>query len=174
MNSAVRYIPGLIIRLMCVLIIFSGIFASVAVAQVIDSEDFGSGLYPGGALPAGQTTYNYYAPPQPANFPDILNDGDYVLATNSQQGFVNWGNIGDNTTGTGYMMLVNADNNQAGEFYRRQVNLTANTTFDFLAYMVNVNSQSDYDYCTNNEGGLVLPNVTLQIEDGAGGRDRLF
>ena len=141
---------------------------SAASAQIIDFEDFGTGSYPGGALTAGQTTYNYNAPLQPANFPDILEDGDYVLATDTQQGFTSWSSIGDNTTGTGYMMLINADENQSGEFYRRQVTLTANTTFDFLTYLVTVNSQGDFDYCTNNEGGLILPNVTLQIEDNTG------
>jgi len=48
------------------------------------------------------------------------------------------------------------------------VNLTANTTFDFLAYLVTVNSQADFDFCTENEGGLVLPNVTFQVEDLSG------
>jgi len=67
------------------------------------------------------------------------------------------------------MMLVNADDNQSGEFYRRQVSLTANTSFEFIAYLVTVNSQGDFDFCTANEGGLVLPNVTLQIEDNTGG-----
>jgi len=139
-----------------------------AYGQVIFTEDFGFGAYPGAALPAGQTNYTYNAPPQPANFPDILADGDYVLATDSQQGFTSWGSVGDNTTGAGYMLLVNADDNQAGEFYRTSIALTANTTFDFLAYLVNVNSQGDFDYCTNNEGGLILPDVTLQIEAASG------
>ncbi len=137
-------------------------------AQIIDIEDFGTGTYPGAPLPSTQTSYIYNAPAQPANFPNILDDGEYVLATDSRQGFTNWSSIGDNTTGTGYMMLVNADENQSGEFYRRQVPLTANTTFDFLAHLVTVNSQTDFDFCTANEGGLVLPNVTLQIEDGSG------
>ena len=139
-----------------------------AYGQVIFTEDFGFGAYPGAALPAGQTNYTYNAPTQPANFPDILADGDYVLATDSQQGFTSWGSVGDNTTGAGYMLLVNADDNQAGEFYRTSIALTANTTFDFLTYLVNVNSQGDFDYCTNNEGGLILPDVTLQIEAASG------
>ena len=66
------------------------------------------------------------------------------------------------------MMLVNADDNQSGEFYRRQVSLTANTSFEFITYLVTVNSQGDFDFCTANEGGLVLPNVTLQIENDSG------
>lgn len=139
-----------------------------ALSQVINIEDFGTGSYPGTPLPAGQTSYNYNAPTQPAAFPNILEDGDYVLATDSQQGFENWASIGDNTTGTGYMLLVNADENQSGEFYRRQVSVTSNTRFEFLAYIVTVNSQGDFDFCTANEGGLVLPNVTLQIEDNSG------
>ena len=143
--------------------------SSAAFSQVIDIEDFGTGTYPGAPLPAGQTSYIFNAPPQPAVFPDILVDGEYVIATDSQQGFENWASINDHTTGTGYMMLVNADDNQSGEFYRRQVSLTANTSFEFIAYLVTVNSQGDFDFCTANEGGLVLPNVTLQIEDNTGG-----
>ena len=143
--------------------------SGAAFSQVIDIEDFGTGTYPGAPLPAGQTSYIFNAPPQPATFPNILDDGEYVLATDSQQGFENWASINDNTTGTGYMMLVNADDNQSGEFYRRQVSLTANTSFEFIAYLVTVNSQGDFDFCTANEGGLVLPNVTLQIEDNTGG-----
>ena len=139
-----------------------------AYSQIIDIEDFGTGVYPGAPLPAGQTSYNYNAPAQPAIFPDILEDGDYVLATNSQQGFENWASIGDNTTGTGYMMLVNADDDQSGEFYRRQVSLSPNEDYQFSAHLVNVNSQSDFDFCTANEGGLALPNVTLQIENNSG------
>lgn len=141
---------------------------STAAAQIIDIEDFGTGAYPGAPLPAGQTTYIYNTPAQPANFPNILTDGEYVIATNSQQGFTNWASVSDNTTGTGYMMLVNADDNQTGEFYRRTVQLTANTNFDFLASFVTVNSQQDFDFCTNNHGALVLPNVTLLIEDNTG------
>ncbi len=159
---------GWIYRLLCSSVLVLLLAVGQGYAQIIEQEDFGSGPYPGGALPAGQTTYNYNAPAQPANFPDILEDGDYVLATDSQQGFTSWGSIGDNTTGTGYMLLVNADDNQAGEFYRRRVSLTSNTAYDFITHIVNVNSQGDFDYCTNNEGGLILPNVTLQIEDLAG------
>ena len=153
--------------IICALFIL-GSLSGVSIAQVINIEDFGTGSYPGAALPAGQTTYIYNAPSQPANFPAILEDGEYVIATDSQQGFVNWASIGDNTTGSGYMMLVNADDNQAGEFYRAQVALTANTSYDFLTYLVNVNSQGDFDFCTNNQGGLILPNVTMQVEDTAG------
>ena len=156
-------------RILIIYLLFIGFVPNTAFSQIIDIEDFGSGTYPGAPLPAGQTSYNYNAPPQPASFPDILEDGDYVLATNSQQGFENWASIGDNTTGTGYMMLVNADDNQSGEFYRRQVSLTPNEDYEFSAYLVNVNSQSDFDFCTANEGGLALPNVTLQIENSSGG-----
>jgi len=160
MNNIIRCIFISIIALM---------ISGLSSAQVIDIETFGTGTYPGAPLPAEQTTYNYNAPAQPADFPDILQDGDYVIATNSQQGFTSWASVNDHTSGSGFMMLVNADDNQSGEFYRRQVSLTANTSYDFLAFLVNVNSQGDFDFCTANEGGLVLPNVTLQIEDGGGG-----
>lgn len=142
--------------------------ASIANAQVLFSEDFGSGAFPGPELPAGQTNQIYNVPPQPANFPDILDDGQYVLATDSQQGFTSWASVMDNTPGDGnqgYMLLFNADDNQAGEFYRNQIALSANTNFELLATVVNVNSQGDFDFCTQNEGGLILPNVTLQIQD---------
>jgi len=158
----------LYVRLIAVVLMMLVTAASTAFAQVIDQEDFGTGAFPGAPLPPGQTSYIYNVPPQPANFPDILDDGEYVIATDSQQGFTSWASIGDNTTGTGYMMLVNADDNQSGEFYRRRVNLTSNTTYDFLTYLVNVNSQGDFDFCEANEGGLVLPNVTLQVESVAG------
>ena len=167
MKRDLRNIAGAVCRLLIGGLLCLGM-SGAALAQIIDQEDFGTGPYPGAPLSAGQTSYNYNAPAQPANFPAILEDGDYVLATDSQQGFSNWSSIGDHTTGAGYMMLVNADDNQSGEFYRRQVSLTANTKFDFLAYLVTVNSQADFDYCTANEGGLVLPNVTLQIEDNTG------
>jgi len=143
-------------------------FSGAASAQIINIETFGNGPYPGPPLSGNQTTYTYNAPAQPANYPNILMDGDYVLATDSQQGFTAWSSIGDNTTGTGYMMLVNADDNQSGEFYRATVPLTANTSFDFLTNIVNVNSQGDFDFCTTNQGGLVLPDVTMQIEDLSG------
>jgi len=88
-------------RILIACLLFVGLMPQTAFSQIVDIEDFGSGPYPGAPLPAGQTSYNYNAPPQPAVFPDILEDGDYVLATNSQQGFENWASIGDNTTGTG-------------------------------------------------------------------------
>ena len=144
------------------------LLTQAAFAQVIDFEDFGTGSYPGPELPPGQTSYTYNAPAQLAIFPNIVSEAEYVLATDSQQGFVNWASVADNTTGSGYMMLVNADSDQSGEFYRRQVSLSANTTFDFISHIVNVNSQGDFDFCTANQGGLVLPNVTLQIEDSSG------
>ncbi len=158
-----------ICRFLAWLVFSFTMLASAASAQVIDIETFGSGSYPGPALQGNQTTYTYNAPAQPANFPNILMDGQYVIATNTQQGFANWASIGDNTTGSGYMMLINADDNQSGEFYRAQIPLTANTSFDFVTYLVTANSQGDFDFCTANEGGLVLPDVTMQIEDGSGG-----
>lgn len=155
--------------MMCSLV-YAVFNAPNASAQVVFSEDFGSGVFPGPELPPGQTNQIYNVPPQPANFPDILADGQYVLATDSQQGFTSWASVFDNTTddGSGYMLLVNADDNQAGEFFRVRVNLTANTNFELLSSFVNVNSQGDFDFCTQNEGGLILPNVTLQIQSLAG------
>ena len=104
-----------------------GLLALTAVpahAQIVSIETFDDGAYPGPPLAAGLTTYTYNAPAQPANFPNILQDGEYVLATDSQQGFSSWASIGDNTTGSGYMLLVNADENQAGEFYRANIPLS--------------------------------------------------
>ena len=155
-------------RILAWVIAFISLSSMSAFAQVIAIETFGSGPYPGPPLPSGQTTYIYNAPAQPANFPNILTDGEYVLATDTQQGFSSWASIGDNTTGTGYMLLVNADEDQTGEFYRAEVPLSANTSYEFLSYLVTVNSQADFDFCTNNQGGLVLPNVTFQIESSSG------
>ena len=154
-----RFLSSLFIFLMsCIVSIGAGH------AQVIDIETFGTGPYPGPPLPAGQTNQIYNAVAQPANYPNFLADGEYVIATDSKQGFTSWASIADNTTGSGYMMLVNADDNSAGEFYRRTVTLTSNTSFDFVVFAVNVNSQGDFDFCSGTAAGYVEPNIRLQIE----------
>ena len=146
----------------------AGLLGFSAPTELLLSEDFGSGSFPGPELPAGVTNQIYNVPLQPADFPEVLNDGEYVRATNAQQGFSSWASVSDNTPGDGnqgYMFLVNADDNDAGEFYRSRITLSSNTKFELLMSAINVNGQGDFDFCEENEGGLILPNVTLQVQD---------
>lgn len=137
--------------------------APAAHAQVIFEENFGTASGIGAPLPAGTTTYTYNGS-MSAVFPDILDDGQYTIASNAQQGFNSWADISDNTTGTGQMLLVNATEGVTDEFYRREISLTANTTFELAAYLISVNSVGDRDFCEANEGGLILPDVRFRIE----------
>ena len=131
-------------------------------AQVIFSEDFGSGTPLGPALPAGTTTYTYNGTTSGV-FPDYLLDGEYTIGSNAQQAFTSWANVTDHTTGTGFMMIVNATAGLQDEFYRRQITLTPNTQFELVVSLTNLNSQADKDYCDTNAGGLILPNVKMRI-----------
>lgn len=129
-------------------------------------ENFGTGEYPGNELPAGYTTYNYRGNITPfAGFPNALNDGDYAITTLVNQAEGSWqANLGDHTTGSGYMMVVNA-NITVGDFYHRTVTVSQNTTYNFSAWFVNANSEANETFCDNNEGGLILPNVRYEIRD---------
>gem|GEM_PF-4975236 len=137
----------------------------VSHAQVLFSEDFGTGSGIGAPLPAGTTTYTYNGS-MSGVFPDILDDGQYTIASNAQQGFENWADVSDNTSGngTGRMLLVNATEGVTDEFYRREITLSPNTTFELAAYLISVNSVGDRDFCEANEGGLILPDVRFRIE----------
>lgn len=137
-------------------------------AQVVFSEDFGSGSYPGPPLSPSQTTYTYFAPVT-GNWPDSLDDGQYVLAENVRRAFSNWVDLNDHTTGdgTGYALVVNATEGVADEFYRTTINLAANQNYEFSAWVVNANTQEVKDYC-DTVGGLILPNVTFAIQDMSG------
>ncbi|MEO9506059.1 MAG: Ig-like domain-containing protein, partial [Maribacter dokdonensis] len=129
-------------------------------------EDFGTGSYPGGALPAGYTTYNYRGDiAANANFPNALNDGDYAIATRVNEPEGSWqANLGDHTDGSGYMMVVNASFDP-GDFYNRTVTLTQNTTYKFSAWLVNANSAANQTFCESEPDGYIVPNVRYEIRD---------
>ncbi|MEP4881522.1 beta strand repeat-containing protein, partial [Maribacter dokdonensis] len=129
-------------------------------------EDFGTGSYPGGALPAGYTTYNYRGDIAAyANFPNALNDGDYAIATRVNEPEGSWqANLGDHTDGSGYMMVVNASFDP-GDFYNRTVTVSQNTTYKFSAWLVNANSAANQTFCESEPNGFILPNVRYEIRD---------
>ncbi len=129
-------------------------------------EDFGTGSYPGGALPAGYTTYNYRGDIAAyANFPNALNDGDYAIATRVNEPEGSWqANLGDHTDGSGYMMVVNASFDP-GDFYNRTVTVSQNTTYKFSAWLVNANSTANQTFCESEPNGFILPNVRYEIRD---------
>ncbi|MEP2278177.1 Ig-like domain-containing protein, partial [Maribacter sp.] len=129
-------------------------------------EDFGTGSYPGGALPAGYTTYNYRGDIAAfANFPNALNDGDYAIATRANEPEGSWqADLGDHTTGSGYMMVVNASFDP-GDFYNRTVAVSQNTTYKFSAWLVNANSEGNQTFCESEPDGFILPNVKYEIRD---------
>tara|TARA_R100000935_G_C2841201_1_gene171143 strand:+ start:2423 stop:6214 length:3792 start_codon:yes stop_codon:yes gene_type:complete len=139
-----------------------------AFGQVVYTEDFGSGTYPGAPLPPGVTTYTYKAPTTGV-FPDSLDDGQYVIAENIRRAFSNWVDLNDHTSndGTGYALVVNATLGSNDEFYRTTVDLAANQDYEFSAWVVNANTQVVKDYCDQN-GGFILPNVTFSIQDMTG------
>ncbi|WP_405415208.1 beta strand repeat-containing protein [Maribacter sp. Asnod1-A12] len=130
------------------------------------SEDFGTGSYPGGELTSGYTTYNYRDDiTEFANFPDALDDGDYTIANLVNQPEGSWQpNLGDHTTGSGYMMVVNASYT-SGDFYNRTVTLLPDSTYKFTAWLVNANSEANETFCNGETGGYILPNVKYEIRD---------
>ncbi|MEE9303916.1 MAG: GEVED domain-containing protein [Thiotrichaceae bacterium] len=127
-------------------------------------EDFGSGSYPGPALPAGHTTYNYNAPPDYAVWPDALADGDYVLSPEGNLPNGNWQAGVTDHTGAGYMYVINAGL-ATGDFYHRDITLLPNTQYDMSTWAVNLNSAADETYCSANEPPYVLPNLKYEIRD---------
>ncbi|NNK12326.1 MAG: T9SS type B sorting domain-containing protein [Flavobacteriaceae bacterium] len=120
----------------------------------IFTEDFGTGITNGPALPAGTTTYTYVDGP-----PD---DGSYTLASNTS-GYFDWFNIQDHTPDdtNGKAFIVNASFT-AGEFYRRSINgLCENTSYEFSSWLLNLHPRSGVG-CPNN--GIPI-NVKFQIWD---------
>ncbi|QBA65111.1 hypothetical protein [Muriicola soli] len=120
----------------------------------IFTEDFGTGLTNGPALPAGTTTYTYVNGP-----PD---DGSYTIASNTA-GYFDWFNIQDHTPDdtNGKAFIVNASFT-AGEFYRRSINgLCENTSYEFSSWLLNLHPRNGVG-CPNN--GIPI-NVKFQIWD---------
>jgi gliding motility-associated-like protein len=119
--------------------------------DAIFTEDFGTGLTDGPALPAGTTTYNFVT--------GTPNDGDYTISSTTN--YFSWPNVGDRTPNdtNGKCLIVNASFT-AGEFYRRTVNgLCENTTYEFSSWLVNLQPQTACD------GNGIPVNVRFQIWD---------
>lgn len=110
----------------------------------VSSPDFGGGT----------TTYSH-------NQTSELNDGEYRLGSNINQGRTGWHNLRDHTNGQeeGMMLIVNASFD-AGEFYRIRVSgLCENTRFRFSAWIANANHAEECD------GNPISPNVRFVVED---------
>lgn len=117
----------------------------------IFTEDFGSGLTNGPALPVGTTTYNFVT--------SMPSDGNYTISSTTN--FFDWHNVPDHTPGdaNGKAFLVNASFT-AGEFYQRPATgLCENTSYEFSAWLINLLPQSSCE-------GIGIPvNVRFQIWD---------
>lgn len=117
----------------------------------IFTEDFGTGLTDGPALPAGTTTYFFTD--------GIPLDGQYTLSSTTN--YFDWANVLDHTPGdnNGKSLIVNASFT-AGEFYSRTVNgLCEDTTYEFSSWLLNLTS-------ANPGCGIGIPiNVRFQIWD---------
>mgnify|MGYP001627917766 FL=1 len=119
-----------------------------------------------GELADGRTNLEYQESP-----PNI-EDGQYTIAKNAQNGASNWQSITDASgTPNGYFMIVNADL-EPHEFFRIRIDLEeefcSNTQYTVNFSAINVNSEENYDYCTNNEGGLILPEIGYFIQNNNG------
>jgi gliding motility-associated-like protein len=126
-------------------------FCSGNSGSPIFTEDFGSGLTNGPALPAGTTEYNFVT--------DMPSDGNYTISSTTN--FFNWHNVPDHTPGdaNGKAFVVNASFT-AGEFYQRPVTgLCENTSYEFSAWLINLLPQNSCE-------GIGIPvNVRFQIWD---------
>lgn len=125
------------------------------------NETFGAATTPGigPPLPAGITNYNYVNNQCP-------NDGQYTIATASNNCFGTWHNVSSDHTGDpgGYMMIVNASY-QPGVFFTQRAEgskLCPNTTYEFAAWIANMVTLND------NTKDLIKPNITFTITDSKG------
>lgn len=126
-------------------------FCTGSSGDPIFTEDFGSGLTDGPALPPGTTTYNFTT--------GTPNDGDYTVSSTTN--YFDWQNVEDHTPGdtNGKALIVNASFT-AGEFYQRAITgLCENTTYEFSSWLINLQSQSGCD------GNNIPINVRYQIWD---------
>ncbi|NER10280.1 gliding motility-associated C-terminal domain-containing protein [Muriicola jejuensis] len=120
----------------------------------IFSEDFGTGITNGPALPPGTTTYTYVD-----GAPD---DGSYTIAS-STAGYFDWFNIQDHTPDdvSGKAFIVNASFTP-GEFYRRSITgLCENTSYEFSSWLLNLHPRMGAG-CPNS--GIPI-NVKFEIWD---------
>ncbi|WP_177181113.1 gliding motility-associated C-terminal domain-containing protein [Parapedobacter koreensis] len=123
-----------------------------SVGDPIVNITFGTRLNPD--FGGGTTTYH-------RNEQGELNDGEYKLGSNGNQGRESWHNLRDHThpNEEGMMLLVNASYD-TGEFYRIRVSgLCQDTRFRFSAWIANVNNIAE---CDSN---ALSPNVRFVIED---------
>ncbi|WP_257669617.1 gliding motility-associated C-terminal domain-containing protein [Parapedobacter tibetensis] len=105
---------------------------------------------------AGTTTYI-------RNQNGQLNDGEYKLGNNINQGRGSWQHLPDHTGDQQGMMLIVNAGYEAGEFYRIRVpGLCEDTHFRFSAWIANANRPEE---CGGNP---IPPNVRFVIEDLAG------
>jgi gliding motility-associated-like protein len=108
----------------------NGILGPASVA-----ENFGNGLNPGPALPAGTTTYFY-------NTICSLDPGEYTVRSNSNLCRSAWHNIPNDHTGNanGYFLMINA-NDSRNEIYRKKVSgLNTSFQYEFSAWVGNLYS----------------------------------
>ena len=120
---------------------------------------FGAGANPGPALPAGVTTYQYFAA-------DCPQDGLYTIRSRTIAcNGSTWHDVTqDHTSGdvNGHMLVVNASMS-AGTFYTSKVTgLCSGTTFEFACWVMNVLKPSA---CS---GSGITPNLRFSIETTGG------
>ncbi|GAA4273929.1 T9SS type B sorting domain-containing protein [Aquimarina gracilis] len=119
--------------------------------DAIFTEDFGTGVPNGPALPAGTTTYTYVNGP-----PD---DGEYTLSSTTN--YFDWHDVNDRTPGdtNGKSFIVNASFT-VGEFFRQTITgLCENTSYEFSSWLINLLPVSS---CSRN--GIPV-NVGFEIWD---------
>ncbi len=155
--SHVKQIRIIIILVLCC-VPFAGMaqlgFCQGNSGTPIFTEDFGTGITNGPALPPGTTTYTYVN-----GAPD---DGSYTI-TSSTAGYFDWFNIQDHTPDdvSGKAFIVNASFTP-GEFYRRAITgLCENTSYEFSSWLLNLHPRTGVG-CPNN--GIPI-NVKFEIWD---------
>ncbi len=142
-------IGGLIVALFIGL---AGYAQNGSVGDPIINITFGTATDPD--FGGGTTTYFH-------NQTSELNDGEYRLGSNINQGRMGWHNLRDHTNeqNEGMMLIVNASYD-AGEFYRIRVSgLCQDTRFRFSAWIANANRAEECD------GNPIPPNVRFVVED---------
>lgn len=145
---------------------------NVNAENAVFQEDFGTGASRfGGELLPNRSNMRYIEPTQPAAWPNSLSDGQYSIVKNAQDANTSWKNLTDPSNPNGYFMVINADY-APNEFFRIRIMMTEqfcdNTRYNISFNVANVNSQADYTHCTNNEGGLILPEIGYFVENNQG------
>ncbi len=138
---------------------------------IIFIENFEFGNYPGPPLSGTSgTDFTYNADPAGSVYPNGLQDGEYVIATSTNEANGDWPVIYDHTTenGTGYAYVVNADLTPS-EFYRNEVLVDPNTNHTLSSWITNANDINNQNGCNSCCGTFVLPDVTIEIRDKVSG-----